>query len=227
MLLVPQRVLDREHAAPGVPEQEEVVPVQPQRLADLLDLVHEARQLPQLRLVRLVAVEGAELVVVVVLDPRRRQIAVEGLEVLVRRARPAVQQQQLHRRRVADRASSRPGTCPSASRRESSGRRRSGCRRGRCSRDSSESSVDWWSLSAPCRHESRPPVDHFAASGMSSNPVNSVEESKPRQTTCNHAPELRSIDSSADLATIRQSSSTQETRPAVSAQIVRTRPATA
>ena len=102
MLLVLQRVLGREDAAPGVPEQEEVLPVQPQRLADLLHLVDEARQLPQVRLVRLVAAEGAELVVVVVLDPRRRQIAVEGLEVLVGRARPAVQQQQPHRRGVAD-----------------------------------------------------------------------------------------------------------------------------
>ena len=85
-----------------MPEQKEAVPIQPQRLADLLHLLHEARQLPQVGLVRLVAIEGAELVVVVVLDPRRGQIAVEGLEALVGCARSTVQQQQPHRRRVAD-----------------------------------------------------------------------------------------------------------------------------
>src|SRR5215211_635093 len=61
-----------------------------------------ARMLPQVRLVWLVTVEGAKLVVVIVLDPRRRQIAVEGLKVLVGRARSAVQQQQPHCGGVAD-----------------------------------------------------------------------------------------------------------------------------
>ena len=72
--------------------------VQAERLAHLLDLVDEAVELPQRRVVGLVAVVRAELVVVVVLDTRGRQVAVERLEVLVGGARPAVQQQHLDAR---------------------------------------------------------------------------------------------------------------------------------
>jgi hypothetical protein len=50
-------------SAPGVTEQHEVAPVQPERLADLLHLVDEPAQVPQRRLVRLIAEPGAELVV--------------------------------------------------------------------------------------------------------------------------------------------------------------------
>ena len=92
-----QGVLDREHPAPRLAEEDEVVPVQPEREADLLDLVDEAVQVPQGRIVRLVAVRRAELVVVVVLDAGAGQVAVARLEVLVRRARPAVQEQHPHR----------------------------------------------------------------------------------------------------------------------------------
>ena len=94
MLLVLEGVLDREDAAPGVPEQVEVVLVEPERLADLFDFFDEAWQFPEFGLVRLVAVVGAELIVVVVLDAGRREVAVEGLEVLVGAARAAMQEQQ-------------------------------------------------------------------------------------------------------------------------------------
>src|SRR5579859_6575539 len=60
---------------------------------DLLHLVHEPIQVPQRRLVRLIAEPGAELVVVVILDPGGGQVAVARLEVLMCRSRPAVQQQ--------------------------------------------------------------------------------------------------------------------------------------
>ena len=100
--LVLERVLDREHAAPGVAEQVEVVAVQAERPAHLLDLVDEARDRPQVRCVRLVAPGRAELVVVVVLDPGGGEVGVEGGEVLVRRTRSAVQEQDLDPRVVAD-----------------------------------------------------------------------------------------------------------------------------
>ena len=95
-------VLGGQDPAPGVTEQHEVVPIQPECLADLLHLVDEPVQVPQRRLVRLVAEPGAELVVVVVLDPRGGQVAVTRLEVLVGRSRPAVQQQHPQVRMVAD-----------------------------------------------------------------------------------------------------------------------------
>ena len=85
-----------------MPEEEEVAGVEPEREPHLFNLVDEAIDLPQRRSVRLVAVRGAELVVVVVLDLRIRQIAVAALEVLVRGTRAAVQQQQLASRAVAD-----------------------------------------------------------------------------------------------------------------------------
>jgi hypothetical protein len=97
-----QRVLGREQAAPRRAEEVEVVFVQPEGLADLLDFLDETRQVPQLGIVRLVAVVGPELIVEVVLDPLGRKEAVDCLVVLVRHARPAVQQQDLHARIVAD-----------------------------------------------------------------------------------------------------------------------------
>ena len=93
VLLVLQRVLDSEHAAPGVPEEVEVL--EPQRRAHLLDLLPESVDRPEARVVRLVGVGRAELVVVIELDPLLRQEILETLEVLVRRAGPAVEGQHL------------------------------------------------------------------------------------------------------------------------------------
>src|SRR5215831_9320876 len=87
---------------PRLAEKDEVVAVQPQRLADLLDLVHEPVKLPQRRLVGLVAETRAELVVVVVLHPGRGQEAVAGLQVLVGGSGPAVQQEHPEPGVVAD-----------------------------------------------------------------------------------------------------------------------------
>ena len=114
-LLMLQGVLDRQHAAPGVAEQVEVVAVESERSAYLLDLVDEAGDLPEVRIVRLVAPGRAELVVVVVLDPRphrfdqgpvldprSRKVRVASGEVLVRRPGSTVQQEDLHFRVVAD-----------------------------------------------------------------------------------------------------------------------------
>src|SRR5262249_58738654 len=95
ILLIPERVLEREQAAPRVSEQVEVAPVQPERLANLLHFIDEAGQLPEARLVRLVAVGRSELIVVVVLDSGARQVAVERLEILMGGRRAAVQQQYL------------------------------------------------------------------------------------------------------------------------------------
>src|SRR5580704_9071879 len=88
-----QRVLDGQDTAPRMAEQDEVVPIEPERLADLLHLVDEAVEVPQRRLVRLIAETGAKLVVVVVLNARRGKVAVARLQVLMGRARPAVQEQ--------------------------------------------------------------------------------------------------------------------------------------
>jgi hypothetical protein len=71
-------------------------------VAHLLYFFYEPRHLPQVRLVRLVAVVGAELVVVVLDAGIGGEVAVEGLEILVRRSRPSVQEQHLHRRGIAD-----------------------------------------------------------------------------------------------------------------------------
>ena len=120
-----QRVLDGQQPAPRLPVEHEVVPVQPERLADLLHLVDEAVQLPQRRLVRLVAVTGAELVVVVVLDPRAGQVAVARLQVLVRRPGPAVQEQHPQPRVVADPLHPHPVRALRRVDAGSSGRRRS------------------------------------------------------------------------------------------------------
>ena len=95
-------ILDREDPAPGLPVQHEAVPVKAEGLPNLFDFVDEAVELPQRDLVGLVAIRRAELVVVVVLNARRREIAVAGFEILVRRARAAVEEKDSQRRVVAD-----------------------------------------------------------------------------------------------------------------------------
>jgi hypothetical protein len=47
VLLVISRVLDRQQPAPRVAVENKVVPVQPERPADLLHLIDEATELPQ------------------------------------------------------------------------------------------------------------------------------------------------------------------------------------
>src|ERR1700730_16054575 len=83
-------------------EQKEIRRLEPERYPDLFHFVHEARNFPQLRDVRLVGVVGTELIVVVDLDPGLGEVGVAGLEVLVRAARAAVQQQQLDAGIVAE-----------------------------------------------------------------------------------------------------------------------------
>src|SRR5262249_43774912 len=100
--LVLEGVLHCENAAPRVPQEIEIVPVESERLSHLLDLFDESREIPQRRVVWLVAVGGAELIVVVVLDAGGGEIASEALEVLVRGRGPAVQQQNFHAGTVAD-----------------------------------------------------------------------------------------------------------------------------
>src|SRR5450756_2570063 len=82
--------------------QVEVVTVQIERLAHLLDLIDEPFDVPEVRIVRLVAVRGAQLVVVVILDACRGEVAVAGLPVLVSRGRPAMEEQHPCLRVVAD-----------------------------------------------------------------------------------------------------------------------------
>ncbi len=84
------------------PSRKKLSAVQPQRLPHLLDFVDEAVEVPQVGVVGLVAVGRAELVVVVVLDARRRQVAVGRLEILVGRRRAAVEEEELRGRVVAD-----------------------------------------------------------------------------------------------------------------------------
>jgi hypothetical protein len=100
VLLVSQGVLDRQDPAPRLTVEDEVLPAQAKGPANLLHFVHEAIQLPQGRVVRLVAESGAELVVVVVLNPRGRKVTVARLQVLVGGSGAAVQQQHLHIRVV-------------------------------------------------------------------------------------------------------------------------------
>ena len=102
VLLVGQGVLHGQDAAPGLAVEDEVAGVHAEGLADLLDLADEPVQVPQRRLLGLVAEPGPELVVVVVLDARVRQEAVARLQVLVRGARAAVQQEHLQAGVVAD-----------------------------------------------------------------------------------------------------------------------------
>src|SRR6202045_71014 len=83
-------------------EQKEIRRLEPERYPDLFHFVHEARNFPQRRDIRLVGVVGAELIVVVKLDPGLGEVGVAGLEVLVRAARAAMQQQQLDAGIVAE-----------------------------------------------------------------------------------------------------------------------------
>src|ERR1700722_1778413 len=83
-------------------EQKEIVGVQAECQANLLNLVDKPRDLPQIIEIRLVAVMRTQLVIVVVLDAGGGKIRVAGFEVLMRRARPAVKQQQFDTRIVAD-----------------------------------------------------------------------------------------------------------------------------
>ena len=85
-----------------MPVQHEAVPLKAEGLPNLFDLVDEAVDLPQRVLFGLVAERRAELVVVVVLNASRREIAVAGFEVLVGRARAPVQEKHLQRRVAAD-----------------------------------------------------------------------------------------------------------------------------
>ena len=102
VLLVVQGVLGGEQPAPRLAEEDEVGGVQPERGTDLLHLVDEAVQLPQGWVTGVVAETRPELVVVVVLHPRRGQVAVAGLQVLMGRPGPAVQEQHLQAGVIAD-----------------------------------------------------------------------------------------------------------------------------
>jgi hypothetical protein len=64
-----------------LPVQHEAVTLESQSPPDLLDFIYEPVDLPQRVIFGLIAECGLELVVVVVLDAGRRQIAVAGLEV--------------------------------------------------------------------------------------------------------------------------------------------------
>src|SRR6266550_578113 len=83
-------------------DQIEVAAVQIQRVSHLFNLIDEPVDLPKVGIIWLVAVSGSQLVVVEVLDAGRREIAVTSLPVLVSRSWPAVQQQHLCVRVVAD-----------------------------------------------------------------------------------------------------------------------------
>ena len=102
MCLMREGVLESQQASPRMSEQIEVVALEPQCLAHLLDLVDEAGGLPELRRLGLIAVMGAELVVVVVLDARTREVAVERFQVFVGEAGSAMEEEQLDSRVVAD-----------------------------------------------------------------------------------------------------------------------------
>src|SRR5262244_496864 len=102
MSLVLERILESQNAAPRLAEQEEVVPSQAESLADLLHFLDEAGGLEQRRIIGLIAVGRAKLVVIVVLDSCRRQVAVERFVVLVRRAGTTVQREQLDAGVVSD-----------------------------------------------------------------------------------------------------------------------------
>src|SRR6266550_7020103 len=82
--------------------QIEVVAVQAKRIPYLLNLIDEPVDLPKVGIIGLVAIRRAQLVVIEVLDAGRWEIAVTGFPVLVSRGRPAVQQQHLGFRVVAN-----------------------------------------------------------------------------------------------------------------------------
>jgi hypothetical protein len=68
MVLVFQRILDRQQSAPRLAEEEEIGGVETKRLTHLLDLIDKTLKLPKRGFVGLVARHGAELSVVVNLD---------------------------------------------------------------------------------------------------------------------------------------------------------------
>ncbi len=72
------------------------------RLADLIDLVDVAREGPEVGVVGAIALTGLELVVMIIFNALRREIAVHHVEIGVREARPASQEQELQVRVVAD-----------------------------------------------------------------------------------------------------------------------------
>src|SRR6476646_7505104 len=84
------------------PEQAEVVLGPADRAPHLVDLVDVTGKGPQVGVVRPVALAGLELVVMIIFDAGRRQVAVHDLEIGVRQAGPARQQEQLELRIVAD-----------------------------------------------------------------------------------------------------------------------------
>ena len=100
VLLVSQGILNGQHPAPRLAAEDEVLAAQAKGPANLLHFVDEALQLPQRRIVGLVAEPGAQLVVVVVLNPCGRKVTVARLEILVGCSRAAVEQQHLQRRIV-------------------------------------------------------------------------------------------------------------------------------
>lgn len=95
-------VLDRKDPTPGLAVEHEALGLEAEGLPDLLHFVDKAIELPQRALVGLVAERRAKLVVVVVLNAGRRQIAVAGFEVLVGRARAAMKEKDSQRRVIAD-----------------------------------------------------------------------------------------------------------------------------
>ena len=89
MLLVGERVIGREHAAPGVAVEVEFV--EPEMGAQRLELVDEAVGAPERRILGLVGVTAAELVVEDDAAIRARE-ALERLQVEAAAAGPAVQE---------------------------------------------------------------------------------------------------------------------------------------
>ncbi len=114
MLLVAQRILNRQNPAPGVTEQEKIAAIESQGLAHLLHLIHKTLDLPEISVIGLAAVMRTQLIVEIELDSRLGQKTVQHLEILVGAARPAMEQQQLDvRTRTA-------ATCPNIKRAVSS-----------------------------------------------------------------------------------------------------------
>ena len=91
---------DRTNAAPGASRK--LVPTRAHIRSSAQPTVRTAAHTGVARLVRLVAEARPELVVVVVLHPRRGQVAVARLQIFVGLPRAAVQQQRPHTGVVAD-----------------------------------------------------------------------------------------------------------------------------
>jgi hypothetical protein len=64
MRLVFQGILHGQDAAPGVTQQEEIVPVQPEGPPHLLHLFDETFHSPQVRVIRLIGISRPQLVIV-------------------------------------------------------------------------------------------------------------------------------------------------------------------